>query len=159
MGRRVKGEMEPQDNVYLARSLYEYWNERDFERLAGLVAVDGEVLVEGSGARFRGPPGAIEYSRIWTDAFPDGRIDINHMIAAGDFVAVELTGRGTHTGPLRSTSGTIPATGRSVTLDICDVLEIHGEHIRAIRSYLDSGSLLMQIGLISETGTATRLRT
>jgi predicted ester cyclase len=157
-GHEERG-MDVQDSVYLARSLYEFWNHRELEKLAGLVATDCEILVAGSGERFKGPPGAIESSRIWADAFPDGRVEVDHIIAAGDFVAVELTAKGTHTGVLRSSTGTIPATGRSITLDICDVVEIRGEKIQTIRSYLDSGSLLMQLGFISASGTTTRLRT
>jgi predicted ester cyclase len=151
--------MEPQDPAYLARSLYEYWNARKLERLGELVATDAEILVIGSGARFRGPSGAIEHARIWADAFPDGHIAIDRMIAVGGRVVVEYTETGTHTGPLRSSSGSIPGSGRSVTLNLCDILEIEEGKIRSIRSFFDSGSLLMQIGLISETGTTTRLKT
>ena len=96
---------------------------------------------------------------MWAYAFPDGRIEVDHMIAAGDFVVVEYVGRGTHAGPLRGSGRTVSPTGRSITLDICDVLEIRDGMIRSARSYFDSGSLMMQLGLMAEAGAETRVRT
>lgn len=148
-----------QDNAFLARSLYEYWNDRDFDRLGGLIAESGELLVIGSGSRYTGSSGAVEYARMWAEAFPDGKIEIDHIITAGDFAVVEFTARGTHTGPLRISGKALSATGRSITLDICDVIEIQAERIHSLRSYFDAGSLLMQLGLIVEAGTETRVRT
>jgi ketosteroid isomerase-like protein len=57
-------------------------------------------------------------------------------------------GRGTHTGTLKNASGEIPATGREVTLDLCDVLTIKDGKAMSIRTYFDSGSLLAQLGLM-----------
>ncbi len=148
-----------QDNAYVARSLYEYWNDRDFDRLGGLVVDSAEFLIIGSGSRYVGPAGAIEYARSWAEAFPDGKIEVDHLISAGDLVVVEFTGRGTHTGPLRMSGKTVAATGRSITLDLCDVLEIQNERIHSLRSYFDSGSLLIQLGAVMELGTETRVRT
>lgn len=135
-------------NVEIAREFYAAWNERDFERAAALVADDGELLIVGTGERRTGPQGSIEYSRMWADAFPDGRVEITRTIAEGDHVVVLFRGRGTHTGTLRSAAGDIPATGKQVTLDLCDVYEIRGGKVKTNWTYFDSGSLLTQLGLL-----------
>lgn len=135
-------------NVEIAREFYAAWNERDFERGAALVADDGELLIVGTGERRTGPQGSIEYSRMWADAFPDGRVEITQTIAEGDHVVVLFRGRGTHTGTLRSAAGDIPATGKQVTLDLCDVYEIRGGKVKTNWTYFDSGSLLTQLGLL-----------
>jgi steroid delta-isomerase-like uncharacterized protein len=140
------------DNSSIARSLYDRWNEREFDEVAGLMAGDGEIVLVGSGTRFVGPEGSIDFSRMWADGFPDGRVQVDNVFTAGDSVAVEYTGTGTQTGPLRSPGGEIPATGRSVTLHLCDVLEIKDGKIRSVRSYFDSASLLMQLGVMPEAG-------
>jgi predicted ester cyclase len=95
-------------------------------------------------------PGAIEFSQMWADGFPDGRVKIDIVVAAGDHVVVQYTGKGTHTGALRSPAGEIPATGRSVTLDLCDVQEIRDGKIRSVQSYFDSASMLMRLGIMPE---------
>ena len=140
----------PQDNVRIARSLYDYWNERQFDKVAELIAPDGEIVLVGSDTRFRGPSGAIEFSRMWADGFPDGRVKIDNVIASGDHVVLQFTGTGTQTGPLRSPTGEIPPTGRSITLNLCDIHEIRDGTIRRVQSYFDSASMLMQLGVIPE---------
>lgn len=135
-------------NVEIAQEFYAAWNERDFERAAALVADDGELLIVGTGERRTGPQGSIEYSRMWADAFPDGQVEVMRTIAEGDHVVVLFRGRGTHTGTLRSAAGEIPATGKQVTLDLCDVYEIRGGKVKTNWTYFDSGALLTQLGLM-----------
>jgi steroid delta-isomerase-like uncharacterized protein len=147
--------MADSDNTSIARTFYEDWNKRDFDHLADLVAGDGEILLVGSGTSFRGPDGARQFARMWADGFPDGRVTVDTAAGGGDHVTVEHTGRGTHTGTLQSAGGDIPATGKSVTLQLCDVFKIEGGKITSLHSYFDSASLLMQIGVLPEAGVAT----
>jgi ketosteroid isomerase-like protein len=120
----------PQDNVRIARSLYDYWNERQFDKVAELMAADGEIVLVGSDTRFHGPSGAIEF--------------------------FQFTGKGTQTGALKSPTGEIPATGRSITLNLCDVQEIRDGKIRLVQSYFDSASMLMQLGVMPEAAVGAK---
>jgi steroid delta-isomerase-like uncharacterized protein len=135
------------DNATLARSLYDAFNNRDFDLLSESVAAEGTITMIGSGQTFRGPDGAREYNTMWADAFPDGMITVDRIVAQDDYVVVEFTGRGTHTGTLATPAGHIPATGRSVTLQLVDVLEFAEGKVLAQRSYFDSGSLMAQVGI------------
>jgi len=135
------------DNATLARSLYDAFNSRDFDLLSESVAAEGTITMMGSGQTFHGPEGARQYNTMWADAFPDGMVTIDRIIAQDDYVVVEFTGRGTHTGTLATPAGDIPATGRSVTLQLVDVLEFADEKVKAQRSYFDSGSLMAQLGI------------
>lgn len=135
-----------EDNAAIARRLYDDWNERDFDHLAGLVTDDCDILLVGSGSHFRGPQGARAFSQMWADGFPDGKVTVERVIAAGQSCVIEHIGRGTHTGTLRAPGGDLEATGRSVTLELCDVFDFRDGMIRSMRSYFDSASLLMQIG-------------
>jgi steroid delta-isomerase-like uncharacterized protein len=139
-----------QDNVRIARSLYDYFNERQFDEMAELMAPEGEIVIMGSDTRFRGPSGATEFAQMWADGFPDGRATIDNVVASGDHVVVQYTGKGTQTGALRTPAGEIPATGRSVTLDFCDVFEIRDGKIHIEQTYFDSASMLMQLGVMPE---------
>ncbi len=147
--------MADSDNVAIARRLYEDWNSRDFDHLVGLVATDAEMVLVGSGTTFRGPDGAREFAQMWATAFPDGQVAIQRAAGSGDDVTIEQTGRGTHTGPLQSPGGDIPATGKSVTLQLCDVFTIESGKVKSMRSYYDSASLLTQIGAMPAAAVAS----
>lgn len=144
------------DNLTLARTLYEGWNERRFDDIAEAMAPDGKIVVVGTGDEFVGAEGTLQYNQQWYAGFPDGHITVDNMIAAGDTVVVEFTGRGTHTGPLATSMGEIPATGRSLTLKLCDVLEFRDGKITAQRTYFDTGSMMAQLGLMAEQPATTQ---
>lgn len=143
------------DNLPLARRLYEGWNERKFDELADAMAPDGQIVVVGTGDVFTGPEGSRQYNASWADGFPDGRITIDNMFAAGDTVVTEFTGHGTHTGPLVSSMGEIPATGREVTLKLCDVVVFRDGQVATQRTYFDSGSLMAQLGVTAGQAATT----
>jgi steroid delta-isomerase-like uncharacterized protein len=145
------------DNLTLARTLYEGWNDRNFDTIAEAMAPDGKIVVAGTGDEFVGPGGARRYNQQWADGFPDGRITVDKMIEAGDTVVVEFTGRGTHTGALVTSMGEIPATGRSLTLKLCDVVEFRDGKIVMQRTYFDTGSMMAQLGLLpGQQATSTQ---
>jgi steroid delta-isomerase-like uncharacterized protein len=138
------------DNTNLARDLYEAFNERDFDKLADSITPDGQITIVGSGDTFKGPEGARAYNKTWADGFPDGRVTIDRIVASENSVVVEFTGRGTHTGTLVTSMGSLPPTGRSLTLQLCDVLEFSGGKVKSQRSYFDTGSLMAQLGVTAE---------
>ena len=53
--------------------------------------------------------------------------------------------------------GSIPPTGKSMTLKVCDVYDIEDGKVKSQRAYLDTGSMMAQLGLLPEqTATATQ---
>jgi steroid delta-isomerase-like uncharacterized protein len=144
------------DNKTLIRNLQDAWNRRDFDAHADAMAPDGTITIMGTGETFRGPDGARKFSNMWATGFPDGEVTVSTVVGEGDRVVVEYTGRGTHTGTLETSMGAIPATGKSVTLMLCDVTDLKDGKITAQRTYFDTGSMMAQLGLLSErTTTAT----
>lgn len=145
------------DNEKTARDLYEAWNNRDWQTSMDAMAPGGTIMMMGTGETLEGAEGAQRYNTMWADAFPDGQITVDHVYSAGDCVVVEFTGRGTHTGTMETSMGSIPATGKSVTLHLCDVLEFRDGKVREQRSYVDTGSLMAQLGLMSgQTATSNQ---
>ena len=43
------------DNLTLARTLYEGWNDRNFDAIVEATAPDGKIVVVGTGDEFKGP--------------------------------------------------------------------------------------------------------
>lgn len=138
------------DNISLVRSLYEAWNARDFDRGAEAMAPDGKITIAGTGDVFEGPEGSRAYSASWADGFPDGQITVDDIFGDGDMVVAQFTGRGTHTGTLVTSMGSIPATGRSLTIKLCDVVRLKDQKVVAQTSYFDTGSMMAQLGLLPE---------
>ena len=77
-------------------------------------------------------------------AFPDGRINIKQVYAAGNTVTTEFVGEGTHTGDFMG----VPPSGRKVSIPICDVLEIRDGKIHSEHEYIDMLSMMQQVGAI-----------
>ena len=143
-------------NAQLARRLHEAWNDRDFDEIAEATAPDATLMIVGSGDTYEGPDGTHAYNRMWADGFPDGQVTVDRVIESGDHVVVEFTGRGTHTGTLKTGMGEIPATGRSVTLQLCDVMEFKNGKVQSQRTYFDTGSLMAQLGLAAQQAASQR---
>ena len=141
--------MSAQENARIAKVSYEAFNARDFDRAAALVSKDSEWLNVPLGMTLHGQEGYRQVVQGWATAFPDSRIEIGSMIASEEGVVTEFRGRGTHTGPLASPAGEIPATGRSVDIPFCDVLRIKDGKIISAHTYYDAATMMRQLGLIS----------
>ncbi len=97
------------------RKVHQSWDLRDPERGMVVIAEDcqfedvarGEVLA-GLDAYLR------DYER-WRTAFPDGQLKITRLIVQDDWAVVEFTNWGTQTGPLQSSLGTFPPSGRKMS--------------------------------------------
>ena len=144
------------DNATLARQLYQAWNDRDFDFAPEHSTPDATITMVGSGQVFHGAEGGRQFGEGWAQAFPDGRVTVDNVVADGDCVVVEYTGRGTHTGTLSTPVGDIPATGRSMTLQFIDVLEFDGDLVRHQRTYFDTGSMMAQLGITAPQAATTK---
>ncbi len=136
------------DNERIVRAYLEAFNARDWATHSALLAEDAVMEIPGTGDRFEGREAVTASERAWTESFADGRVDIDHLAAAGDTVVAEYTGTGTHTGPIPGPDGEIAATGRSGSLRLCDVFTVRDGQIVAVREYYDTMALLTQLGLV-----------
>jgi steroid delta-isomerase-like uncharacterized protein len=129
----------------LAREYFEAWNNRNFDRISALVADDAEII-DFDGTVSRGPSGARAQAEMYATAFPDGKLEIKQLVAAGETAVAEIVGRGTNDGPF----GDAPATHKSAELPFCDVLTIRDGKIVRDRNYGDTATMLKQLGLMPE---------
>lgn len=141
-----------EDTERFIRDLFSAWNNRDYDAIAESVAPDCTLVEEGSGRTLKGPEGFTRLARSLFDAMPDGKFTVDHLTAQGDTVVIEYTGDGTQTGDLVLHAGTVPATGRHVTVHGCDIYEVKDNKIQEARAYLDTGAIMAQLGLTERTG-------
>ncbi|MDQ3992523.1 MAG: ester cyclase [Actinomycetota bacterium] len=142
--------MSYEDTASIARTLYEAFNDRDFDRGAALVGDNAVWINVPTGETFTGPDGFRRDLEQWDRAFPDAKLTDIKVRGGDGFAVIEFTGRGTNTGPLASPAGELPATNRSVEVKFCDVLEISAGKITGGRSYWDMATMMTQLGLMPE---------
>lgn len=95
----------------IVRMFHESWDLRDPDRGASVIADDCRFEDAARGEPQIGPDGYREDYRRWR--VPDGEVRITRVIVQDDWAVVEFLNRGTQTGPLRSSLGEFPPSGRS----------------------------------------------
>lgn len=126
------------------RGYFDALNDRDYDRAAAAFDAACEFVSMASGTRFTGPSSMLNGLREFVAAFPDLRADVEHVVAAGPFVAAEWRTTGTHQGEFR---GELP-TGIRFERRGCAVAEVRDGRIVRYRDYYDRATLLEQLGVI-----------
>ena len=132
--------------VEIAREQISAFNNGDWERLQAGLAADCRYDELGTARTIAGPEQIVELFKGWKQAFPDAVGTVTSAVAGGDTVALEVTWKGTHTGPLTTAEGTIPASGKHQETPAAFFFAFAGDKIQASRHYFDSLTLLKQIG-------------
>lgn len=89
----------------------------------------------------------IEVWKGWAKAFPDSKATFHDAFASGDNVVVELTWKGTHTGPLATPAGEIAPTGKSLNMRAVQVCKIKDGKVASTHQYFDMATMMSQLGL------------
>jgi steroid delta-isomerase-like uncharacterized protein len=127
-------------------------NAHDAEAIGAFYEDDATFSVpEGE---FKGREAIVKYWRAFIEAFPDLQGRDEFKAEAGDTAINEWSVGGTHSGPLETPEGTIPATGRRVTLRGCDALTVRNGLIQSHRAYYDQLAMMAQLGLVPEVATS-----
>src|SRR5450755_4076104 len=126
-----------ENHATVIQTLFDTFNEREFDRAAALVTEDFELEDLAFGMTLRGPAGLAQWFQGFVTAGPDAKAQLLRTMTTGEWVASEHIGRFTHTGPLVSPAGEIPPTGRSVEVRIAEVYQIKNGKIALLRAYYD----------------------
>ena len=100
------------ENIKIVRRWFqEVWNKGQIETVHELLAPGAIARGQsGSNSELRGPDEFAAFVRTIRGAFPDIKVTVEDVFAAGDRVALRWSGTMTHTG---DTLG-LPATGKTV---------------------------------------------
>lgn len=140
--------MSKEQSLATVRAVYDAFNAGDVPTLLGLVADDFELVDVALGMTWRGQQGWGEWLQNWATSMPDAHIRLDSIMAEGNTVVTEHTGGGTHTGPLGTPAGVIPATGKTLELKFAEFFELRDGKIKTLRAYWDTGTLMRQLGLM-----------
>ncbi len=132
--------------VKLARKQVDAFNTGDWEQMRAMLASDSHYDELGTQRKIEGSEKIVELFKGWKTAFPDAVGTVTSSVASGNTAALEVTWKGTHTGPLETAEGTIPASGKSQETPAAFFLAFEGDKVKESRHYFDSMTLLKQIG-------------
>ena len=132
--------------VKIGREQIDAFNNGDWERVQAVLAVDARYHELATQRKVEGPEKIVELFQGWKTAFPDAAGTVTSAVASGNTAALEVTWKGTHTGPLETAQGTIPASGKRQETPAAMVFAFEGGKIKESRQYFDLMTLLTQIG-------------
>jgi len=123
------------------------FNAHDVDGFAEVIA-DDVVFAAPGGVGGQGKPACLEFWSGWLAAFPDGHVEVHDAHFMADVAVEEGTFSGTHDGILRTPTGDVPPTGRSVSVPYIHVLRFReGFHV-SFNLIFDRLLLLEQLGLV-----------
>lgn len=132
----------PQQNIALMLDAYAALRRRDIAAAAELLTPDFIINLAGVSHQMRGPDRWRKNTETFFGAFPDIRIDIQDIFAAGDKVAVRVRFSGTHGSEFL---GQQP-TGKRVDYQSYELYRIAGGKIAEEWICSDMLTILTQIG-------------
>jgi len=132
-----------------AADVVEQWwktfEQGDFDALMALVSADAEILMPG-GLRVHGPVELRPVLEAYYNAFPKLCHETVSAVETDNAIAVELHITMPHTGVFVTPAGEIPPTGKTVSLDACDIVRLNADgKIGSWHSYFDQASMMEQL--------------
>lgn len=146
--------MPEQDLLRIARENVEAFNAGDWNRMKTTMAPNCTYEELATQRRIQGADQVVTADQGWKRAFPDAKGTITNTLATGNTVLLEVRWEGTHNGPLEAPSGTLPASGKRVTVPASMVMQFENDKIREVRHYFDMMTLLQQIGAMPARAAA-----
>jgi steroid delta-isomerase-like uncharacterized protein len=91
-----------------------------------------------------------DFEAFFLKGMPDAKMNIISMMSKSSTVVAECAFKGTHTGPLETPDGTVPATNKQIELRIAIFYAGFNEkgQITEERRYYDMAGLMRQLGLM-----------
>lgn len=139
--------MSNEANKAVARQYYEAGQRNDFAAWDNLCD-PAMVLDPGFAEPTNGLEAVKQYTAGMHSAFPDFFLRMDDVIAEGDRVAVRWSMGGTHTVPLMTPNGSLPPTGKRVTMSGISILRVENGKIVEERVQADMLSMMQQLGVV-----------
>lgn len=133
-------------NLRLAYEHFAAESAHDTPRTLATLADDILYRVVASGAVVRGKEAVAKYYDVWWTAFPDVVIEIQRIVAAGEWVIAENVATATHLGPWLG----LPPSGKRVVQNLCAVIHCRDGLMIEETVYYDQLERIRQLGSVLE---------
>jgi len=136
------------DPIGVAKDIIEKFNAGDWSGMRSALTADAVEDEFATQRRLEGSEAVVAAAEGWKRAFPDAHGTVRSAMASGNTASLEVTWEGTQTGDLEGPQGTVPASGRQVSVPAVWVMEVEGDKGKALRHYFDLMTVLAQIGAV-----------
>ena len=134
----------------VVRDYFDALADRDVDRAVTYWKPGGVDRLHGV-ADLVAPDGIRAYFSEAFGAFPDWRFEVLDLVGSGDLAAARWRVTATNSGPGRFQG--IAPTGRTVTLEGCDLFRVEDELIVENHAYTNALELAQQLGLMPPQGS------
>jgi steroid delta-isomerase-like uncharacterized protein len=143
--------LSPQQLIDAAKAPLLAYGRKDWDAVKASITPDYVYDEVATLRKVQGLDQCMALWRGWATAFPDSKATFHGAVVSGNTVVLEVTWKGTHTGPLELPKGPIAATGKRIDIRACNVIEINAEKEKAKsqRQYYDMATMLQQLGITS----------
>ena len=142
----TRGDKNMGDMQSIVRTHYDAFNDGDLDRAMSVFDADCELVTP------LGPARGVAEHRAFLEgyfaAFPDSRVEALRTFFTGDTIIVEGVYSGTQTGELAGPGGTVPATGKHVSVPYADFFHVRGGVVVSHRIYWDNAGFMAQLGVL-----------
>jgi steroid delta-isomerase-like uncharacterized protein len=134
--------------IEVAKAAIVAYNDKDWDKAKELFAAEAAYDEKATHRRIEGISQIINVWQSWASAISDLKATIVREFATidGSIVMMEVVWKGVHTGPLQTSSSTIPASNKPIEVPACLVIEIASWKVKIFTHYFDMMTLLSQIG-------------
>lgn len=141
--------LSPQQLTDAAKAPFLAFGRKDWDAVRASITPDFAYDEVATNRKTQGQDQTLALWKGWAAAFPDSAPTFHGTSVSGNTVVLELTWKGTHTGPLETPKGPIAATGKRIEIRACSVTEITPESGKAklARQYFDMATMLQQLGV------------
>lgn len=141
----------PESVVDIAKASVIAYNQKDWSAVAEVLATGCVYDEVATHRRIQGVNAIMDAWRGWATALPDSNATFDNVALAGSTVTLEMTWRGTQTGPLQTPAGALAPSGRKIEVRAVQVIDVADGKVQAVRHYFDMATLLQQLGAFSAT--------
>ena len=97
-----------------------------------------------------GRENVLSFLGVFSEAFPDLRLELKQLLTDGSAAAAEGTLSGTHGGVLHTPNGDVAPTGRVVELRWAAMYTTDGDTLKSEHLFFDQMDFLGQLGLLPD---------
>lgn len=135
-------------NLQLTRKIHDHFSSNQFDACLSMADENVRITAHAFGMVFNGKEEFNGFMQGFKQAFPNMKLEHTNEICDGDRVGIQMTAKGTHSGPLETPVGIIPPSGKTIELQVAEFFVWNNGFLQSIDNYQDAGSLLRQIGAL-----------
>jgi steroid delta-isomerase-like uncharacterized protein len=144
----AKGSPDEDKNVDAAKAMAAVFEKKDAKAFLDGMSDDSTYEMNTMPKPMTGKKDAKTWFSTFTKAFPDLKNDIKGAWGVEDYVIDEYVMTGTQKGALTGPGGTIPATGKAVTLHGAEILQMKDGKMVKGWGYENGMEMMAQLGLL-----------